>query len=284
MSERVVVKAPASSANLGPGFDCLAAALDLWLTVEVERTGEFAVETELDIPKDRSNLLVSAFERITPADQYTFKITSEIPLSGGLGSSAAAIVAGLKAASTVSGGPESDSDLLQLAAELEGHPDNAAAAIYGGFVACDQEDKLPVQLNAPAGLSAVVVIPSESVRTADARMALPALVTLEDAVFNSANSARLVLGIERCDLQLIASSLGDRLHQSQRAMLFPRSYDLLKRAEQFGALGATISGAGPSVMFWVESNQSERVKESLAAETSDWAAVIDCHFTDHGVA
>src|ERR1044071_6267960 len=130
---RRLVRVPASSANLGPGFDVLAAALSLHLEVEWEETGRFAIETDLQIATDRRNLVVRAFERLHPADDFTFRIASDIPLSGGLGSSAAAIVAGVLAADHMF---ELDADELALATELEGHPDNVAAAVHGGVVIC----------------------------------------------------------------------------------------------------------------------------------------------------
>ncbi|MBV8668165.1 MAG: homoserine kinase, partial [Candidatus Eremiobacteraeota bacterium] len=129
LARRRVVRVPASSANLGPGFDVLAAALALHLELEVQETGTFAVHTGLDVPRDRDNLVVKAFERLHPADGFEFRITSGIPLSGGLGSSAAAVVAGLLAADHLF---ELDADVFELAAELEGHPDNVGAALEGG--------------------------------------------------------------------------------------------------------------------------------------------------------
>ena len=128
LARRRVVRVPASSANLGPGFDVLAAALALYLELEVVETGTFAVETDLDVPIDGSNLIVRAFERLHPADGFTFRISSQIPLSGGLGSSAAAIVAGLLAADHLF---ELDADVPALAREIEGHPDNVGAALAG---------------------------------------------------------------------------------------------------------------------------------------------------------
>src|SRR5580704_5841764 len=133
MIRRRLARVPASSANLGPGFDCMAAALALHLELEVIETGQFAVESNLPVAAGRENLCVRAFERLHSADGFTFKIRSQIPLAGGLGSSAAAIVAGLLAADHLF---ELDADLLGLATELEGHPDNVAAAINGGFVIC----------------------------------------------------------------------------------------------------------------------------------------------------
>src|SRR5579859_983187 len=124
MIRRRLVRVPASSANLGPGFDCMAAAVTIHLELEVEETGHFAVETDLPVARGRENLCVRGFERLHPADGLTFRIRSEIPLSGGLGSSAAALVAGLVAADHMF---ELDAELLELATELEGHPDNVAA-------------------------------------------------------------------------------------------------------------------------------------------------------------
>src|SRR5471032_1729017 len=133
MIRRRLVRVPASSANLGPGFDCMAAAIGLTLELEVEETGTFAVESDLAVARGRENLCVRAFERLHSAEGFTFRIRSEIPLSGGLGSSAAAIVAGLMAADHLF---ELVADLLALATEIEGHPDNVAAALLGGFVIC----------------------------------------------------------------------------------------------------------------------------------------------------
>ncbi len=137
MQRRRVVRVPASSANLGPGFDTFCAALALHMELEVlETPGTFAVETDLPIATDRRNLVVRGFERLHPADGFTFRITSDIPMSGGLGTSAAAYVAGLVAADHLF---ELDADVLALGTELEGHPDNVAAALYGGFVVCADE-------------------------------------------------------------------------------------------------------------------------------------------------
>src|SRR2546425_955619 len=157
---RRVVRVPASSANLGPGFDSMAAALALHLELEVTETGQFGVRSELPVPTDRENLCVRAFERLHPAEGFSFQIRSQIPLSGGLGSSAAAIVAGLMAADHIF---QLDADVLALASELEGHPDNVAAALHGGFVVC--ADGEVASLHAPSGLEALAVVPAEAVRT-----------------------------------------------------------------------------------------------------------------------
>ena len=262
-----LVRVPASSANLGPGYDALAAALQLHLELEVEETRSFAVEADIDVPRDRSNLAVRAFERLHPADGFTFRIRSPIPLVGGLGSSAAATVAGLMAADHLF---ELDADLLGTASELEGHPDNVAAALLGGFVVC--ADGAAARFDVPAGLEAVIVVPdAPPVRTADARAALPAEVPLADAVFNLAHASLLTLGLAKGEWDLVARGLRDRLHQPRRAHLYPASLELAERASELGALGATISGAGPAVLVWTHYEQTGGAVEALrrAAPTAD---------------
>jgi homoserine kinase len=274
---RRVVRVPASSANLGPGFDCMAAAVTLHMELEVVETGSFAVESELPIVRGRENLCVRGFERLHPADGLTFRIRSEIPLSGGLGSSAAAIVAGLLAADHMF---ELDADLLALASELEGHPDNVAAALLGGFVIC--ADGQAARFEPPTGLEALAVVPQEAVRTRAARAALPAEVPMQDAVFNVAHAATLTLGLARGDWDLLARGLADRLHQERRAELYPRSFELAQRARSLGALGATISGAGPTVLVWCFYEQTGTVAEALVAETDGWASVLRAPFEAQG--
>ncbi len=277
MIRRRVVRAPASSANLGPGFDCFAAALGLHLRLEVIETGRFAVETDLDVPLGRENLCVKAFESLHPADDFTFRIASEIPLTGGLGSSAAAIVAGLLAADHLF---ELDVNLLRCATLLEGHPDNVAACLRGGFVVC--ADEQAVRFDPPTGLEALAVVPSEAVRTSEARLALPAEVPIEQAVFNVAHGALLTLGLARGDWDLVSRGLHDRLHEQRRSHLFPRSYALARRAADLGALGATISGAGPTVLIWCFYEQTGAVVEALRGEIDGWATLMRAPFEVQG--
>jgi homoserine kinase len=277
LARRRVVRVPASSANLGPGFDALAAAIALHLEVEVVETGTFAVHTDLDVPRDRGNLVVRAFERLHPADGFEFRIASDIPLSGGLGSSAAAIVAGLMAADHLF---ELDADLLGIAAALEGHLDNVAAALHGGFVVCN--GAIAHRFEPPMGLEAVLVVPRQAVHTRQARAALPDTVPLDDAVFNLAHASMLMLGLATADWDLIAAGLQDRLHQPKRAHLYPRSAELLERARGLGALGATISGAGPTVLVWCRYDQTGPLVEALRRETEGWASVMRGRFEPQG--
>jgi homoserine kinase len=277
LGRRRVVRVPGSTANLGPGFDVMAAALALHLELEVRETGSFAVHTELDVPQDRSNLIVRAFERLHPADAFEFSIDSKIPLTGGLGSSAAAIVAGLTAADHLF---ELDADVRGLAVELEGHPDNVSAALDGGFVIC--QGQTVHRLEAPMGLEALLVIPEAPVRTAEARAALPQTVPLQDAVFNVAAASTLTLGLATTDWDLIAAGLADRLHQPHRAHLYPQSAQLVEQASDLGALGATISGAGPTVLVWCTMDQTGRVMERLGPAAHGWATVRRAPFESRG--
>lgn len=277
MRRRVLVRVPASSANLGPGFDTFCAALALHVELEVVESGRFAVETSLDIARDRRNLCVRGFGRLLAPDRFTFRIRSTVPLSGGLGSSAAAYVAGLSAAAHLLG---RDGDLLADATALEGHPDNAAAALLGGFVVVAGGEA--ARFEPPPGLDAVLVVPHGVVRTSVARRALPATVPLADAVFNVSHGALLLLGLVRGDLRLVAHGLKDRLHQPYRAHLFPRSAALLERATELGALGATVSGAGPTVLFWTRAEATEDVAASLGVEAEGWADVLRASFETRG--
>ena len=272
-----MVRVPASTANLGPGYDCLAAALSLNLELEVEETGEFFVHTDVPgVPVDRSNLCVRAFEALHPADGLAFHIRSEIPVGAGLGSSAAAIVAGLVAADHLY---ELDAPIFEVARELEGHPDNVAAAIRGGFVICtaDGADRF----EPPPGIEGVIAIPPDPVPTEAARAALPEEVPLADAVHNVGHTALLVLGLQRNDLDLVARGLEDRLHQPRRESLYPRSMELVRNAQELGAVGASISGAGPTVLFWVHWQQTGSVMDAVRQAAPD-CDVRRVQFLPHG--
>ena len=277
MNRRRLVRVPASSANLGPGFDTFAAALGIHMTLEVEETGRFAVDTDLKIARDRRNLAVRGFARLASPERFTFRIASDIPLSGGLGSSAAAYVAGLMAADHAF---ELDADLLELATELEGHPDNVAAALLGGFVVC--ADGRATRFDPPTGLEAALVVPHRAGRPKQARPALPPEVPMADAVFNTAHGALLMLGLAKGDWDLVAAGLDDRLHQPRREHLYPQSMALVRRARDLGALGATISGAGPTVLFWCHYDQTAGVVEALRREAAGWADVLRAPFESQG--
>jgi homoserine kinase len=175
---------------------------------------------------------------------------------------------------------ELDADVLALAAELEGHPDNVAAALCGGFVVC--HGTRVHRFEAPMGLEAVLVVPHAAVRTEAARAALPAEVPIADAVFNVAHASLLMVGLATGNLELISDGLDDRLHQPRRAHLYPRSAELLGRVRALGALGATISGAGPTVLVWCHYEQTGGVLSALARQTDGWATVSRVPFESQG--
>jgi len=273
MKRHRVVRVPASSANLGPGYDTMAAALGIHLELEVEETGELTVEAGGgELPSDRTNLCVRAFESLHSADGISFRIRSEIPVSAGLGSSAAAIVAGLVAADHMF---ELDAPLFETATEIEGHPDNVAAALLGGFVIC--ADGRAERFDPAPGIEAVLAIPPQRVVTEEARAVMPSEVPIADAVHNAAHVGLLVLGLVRGDLDLVARGLDDRLHQPRRERLYPRSMELVRVARDLGAVGASISGAGPAVMFWCHWQQTGALMENLRTAAPDcevWRAQL----------
>jgi homoserine kinase len=285
-SRRRLVRVPASSANLGPGYDVMAAALALHLELEVEEVGEFSFDPGgAEVPAGRDNLIVRAFESLRPADGIAFRLRSEIPLARGLGSSAAAIVAGLVAADHLYELGLSKAELLGRATELEGHPDNVAASIYGGFVICGTDSEghpSAARFDPPSGLEGVAVVPPEEVSTKLARAAIPEEVPLEDAIANVSAASRLVLGLQRADLDLVAEGLADRLHQDYRQELFPRSMEIVHEARGLGALGATISGAGPTVLVWTIVEDAGKVASQLKDRYGEWAAVRRLPFSPLG--
>jgi homoserine kinase len=287
------VDVPASSANLGSGFDCFAAALSLKMRAELWHGDESGIVLNSrgegtprdDEPAD-DNLLIRAFReglRISAAPggaSWRLEVSSMIPAARGLGSSAAAIVAGAVLGAAVGRRTVEADELLALAARPEGHPDNAAAALLGGFVIC--ADGGATRFDPPDGLAAVVVVPAEPVHTTQARAALPAEVPMAEAVFNTAHGALLMLGLIQNDWDLVARGLADRLHQPHRAHLYPQSAELAANARELGALGATISGAGPTVLVWTHYEATGPVMRRLEALAEGWAEVQRVGFEPQG--
>jgi len=262
----------------------MAVALDLHLELEVQETGSFSVTSEVpDVPLDRGNLVVQAFETLHPADGISFRVGGEIPLARGMGSSAAAIVAGLVAADHLFELGLERAEMLERATALEGHPDNVAAAIYGGFVLCAADPSLTATaITAPEGLEGVLVIPDEEVSTSRAREAIPAEIPVSDAVANASAAAHLALGLGRGDFGLIGMGLKDRLHQERRRHLFPRSMEIVESAAELGAVGATISGAGPTVLVWTGWQETGLVLAQLRERCEGWATVRRIGFSPLG--
>jgi homoserine kinase len=263
----------------------MAVALDVHLELEVKETGEFSVECgELELPRDRDNLLVRAFESIHPADGISFRIGGEIPPGRGMGSSAAAIVAGMVAADHLFELGLEHQDLLERATALEGHPDNVAAAIFGGFVVCSGEGPhlTATRIESPEGLEGILVIPHGEVSTRKAREAIPAELPIREAIANASSTAQLALGLSRGDFDLIALGLHDRLHQGRRRHLYPQSMEIVEQARELGAIGATISGAGPTVLVWTGWQETGMVMGELNGRCEGWADIQRVGFTPLG--
>jgi homoserine kinase len=274
----VSVTVPASTANLGAGFDCLALALALRNRVEVTDTGEgsglaLTVEGEgaATLPRDGRSLLVRAMEQVfrqvgrRPAGRLSIHTVNGIPLGSGMGSSAATIVGGLAAANALVQGGLDRLALLKLAYALEGHPDNVAAAVYGGLVLVSAEgETLQVQALPLAPLRVVIVLPEMRLPTAQARAALPAQVPLKDAVFNLGHALFTVQALAHGDEALLRWAIADRLHQPYRAKLIPGFAAVESAAREAGAIAVALSGAGPSLVAFA-SSQHEAIAAAMQA-------------------
>ncbi len=285
---RVTVEVPASSANLGAGYDCLGVALALTNRVEVEVRGWSRGEIELtvdgegrdELGEDRDNRFIQGLEASLRAvygelpEGVGWRITmrNEIPLARGLGSSAAATVAGVVAGSTLLGGRLDQAAQLRIATDIEGHPDNAAAALLGGFVvsAATDEGVEAVRFDAPRDLRAVLFIPERRLSTDAMRKALPESVPLADAVANLAAVGIGVAGLAAGRTDLLGRLTVDRLHEPYRAAVYPQLPRMVEAARRAGALGACLSGAGSTIVAFVESMAGiTRVEGAFAATAAD---------------
>jgi homoserine kinase len=264
---RLVVRAPATSANLGPGFDCLGLALDLW---------NEAVISEGAHPDE--NLILRAaqavFEAVdVPFPGFELRSTNRIPFSRGLGSSAAAIVCGVLLGNHWLGQPLDQAGCLRVATSLEGHPDNVVPCLLGGARVASLDDKgdvLQAEIRLAQALQAVVFVPEHNIPTGVARNLLPANVPLEDALFNVARASLLVAALGGGRVDLLDEATRDRLHQPYRLELFPASRQLMEAARAAGALATCTSGAGPSVLaLCPDVGCAEGVAEAMLAAARD---------------
>jgi len=270
--DRVVVRVPASTANLGPGFDALGMALSLYAWVDL-RPSDGAEGTTITllgkgmegVATDKSNLVYQVAQAVfakagVELPELHIAIRSDIPLTRGLGSSASAIVGALVAANALIGGALSDDTLFQMATELENHPDNVGASLFGGVIAAawDGARAEAVRFDPPAGLTAMVVIPSFELSTKRARGVLPERLPFGDAVFNVSHSSLLTAALATGRLDVLRHAMRDRLHQPYRAALVPGMDKILREASEHGALGAVLSGAGPTLLALVEADSDRR--------------------------
>ncbi len=256
----MIVRAPASTANLGPGFDCAAAALDLWNELEVEES-EHAVVVEGEgageLPTGDQHLALRAFALVAPVENYRFRFVNRIPLERGLGSSAATIAAGLVAGALAADRTFLHDDLLELGLPLEGHPDNLAAALRGGVCLIWQNGAGPhtARIAADLPLTPIVVVPSSRVNTLQSRDRLPEQLSHGEAAAASAQAALLGAAAASGDAKLLAAAFHDRLHEPYRLEDAPL-LDELQRNPVAGQVGVTLSGSGPSVVVWAEKHES----------------------------
>ncbi|MEI0843205.1 homoserine kinase [Brachyspira pilosicoli] len=282
----VTFKIPATSANIGSGFDSVGLALDLYNEIHIyenenSKKIEFEItgEGENEVSKD-NNMILDAMKlvykklKVKPEKGYIIKCINRIPLSRGLGSSSAAIIGGLLSANYILGNKLSlENDILNMAVQLEGHPDNVSPAILGGIISGvvrKNEDFKYVKINTPKNLKAIVAIPNFHLSTEKARNALPKEISFKDAIFNISRAALLTSALSSNKLDLLEVATDDKLHQDYRAKFIPGLKELFKEAKKAGAYSVTISGAGSSILALVKNDEniikkvSNAMKESFA--------------------
>ncbi len=267
MEKTVKVRVPGTSANCGPGFDTLGVACTIYNDLELTLLPEEKLEIEISgegadhLPTDARNMVWRAVQTLLQKAHREkefpggrMKMLNRVPLSRGLGSSAAAIVAGLKAANILIDNYFSRRELLQIATEIEGHPDNVAPAIFGGFTVSllhhGRAESYSFQPRLP--LKLIVAVPSFSLSTKEARNALPETVPLRDAVFNVSRASLLVAALSRGNARFLRHAFEDALHQPYRAKLIPGMYEVIDAAREAGAIGAAMSGAGPCLIAYTQ--------------------------------
>lgn len=285
---KVSVKVPATSANIGPGFDCLGLALPIYNTVTIEETvlpgtgieinmmteDEASIDEMIfdDIPRDENNIVYKAVEMLYNSigqepSELKINIQSQIPITRGLGSSAAVIVGGLIAANKLLGSPADETALLSIATEVEGHPDNVAPAILGGFVLASQEDDGSIvyrKLNWPNEWEITVCIPDFELSTNIARSVLPESVPMQDAIFNTKHLAMLIDAVNTKDEKLMKVALHDKLHQPYREKLVPGMKEIMEAFKhEDGVLGCVLSGAGPTMLIISHKYDLDKIKSTV---------------------
>jgi len=271
--EKVSVRVPASTANLGPGFDCLGIALDIYNQVTVEKSDRFSIAISGEgvevLSRGQDNRvcqgIAAVYERIGQnAPDLAIHCDNQIPLSRGLGSSAAAVVGGLVAASLICGNPISPEEILQMAAFLEGHADNVAPALFGGCQVVVREDDhfLHAAAPLPPGIELVLFVPAFEMPTQQGRAILPIEVSREDAIYNLGRVSLLLVAFASGELQHLGVATRDRLHQPARQALFPAMGDILAAALRAGARGAFLSGAGSAIVALTTEN-SHAIGEAM---------------------
>ena len=279
MVHEVSIDIPATAANLGPGFDCLGLALNLYNRVTLAETSSgLSVDVRGEganiIPKDDTNLVLRAAERLfqlvgqRPAGVSLIQ-ENQIPVGSGLGSSAAAVLGGILAANSLAGKPLGQEEVLALAAEIEGHPDNVTPALYGGLtLTVNDGTQLVVEQIPVPEMKVVVVLPEIELPTVEARAALPSLVPITDAVFNASRVGLLVRALERADYKMLRVAVQDRLHQPYRLPLIRGMAGAFQAGLSAGAAAVALSGAGPSIIAFTPDRHKaigEEISQAFSA-------------------
>ena len=266
---------PATTANLGPGFDCLGLALDLWNTVtftQIESPFRLTVEGEGEsvLPEDETNLIFHSANQLANAhgkslpENLQIICQNNIPVASGLGSSASAVICGLIGAKNIFNIDISNHELLQTAAQIEGHADNAAACFFGGLVLVRSEiDALHIIHQEIQPITAVVAVPNYSISTKAARKMLPEKVRLEDAVYNISRTAELMQIFQDGNYESLRETMKDKLHQAYRLPLLPGAEQAMQTALITGAFGSSLSGAGPSVIAFTTQKLAQAVGDAM---------------------
>ncbi len=278
---QVTVNVPATTANLGPGFDCLGMALDLWnQTIFIEEGEGLRVRIRGEglglLPADDRNMVVRSMVRFYQAHGAAFpkgltiQCDNHIPIGSGLGSSAATIAAGLLGADALLGYPASREELLRLAVALDGHPDNVASTLSGGLTMVTTVGEGVLSSRLPiVPLMVVVAVPAIHLPTQVARAALPREVPMSDAVFNIGRTAFVIEALRSGNLVLLGKVMEDRLHQPYRLKMIPGAEDAIASARQEGAMAAALSGAGPSIIAFAPledpARQAKCISEAMVA-------------------
>jgi homoserine kinase len=293
MMSTVKVTVPATSANLGPGFDSMGLALSLTNIVEISKTDdgltvEIRGEGASTTPEDETNLVVKAayivFKQVDYRPQgLHFVLTNSIPLASGLGSSAAALVGGMVAANTLLDEPLSGDELLALAVKAEGHPDNVCAAFLGGLVISSYMDEHLIYHQAPINpMQVAVVLPAAQRHTKEMRALLPDTVPLKDAAANIGRAALVVQALSEGDYDLLADAMHDRLHEPYRRAAIPGFEQAVEAALEAGASAVAISGAGPSLIAFapsghakIASSMADALKAATSQEARTWILPVD---------
>jgi homoserine kinase len=269
----ITIRVPATSANLGPGFDCMGLALNIWNEVTFEAAGRTTYHVEGEgaekFNKGSKNLLTKACARLYETcgkkiPTLAIRSKSDIFVGSGLGSSAAAIVAGLFGANMMLGRPLDTRELLKIATEMEGHPDNVAPALYGGLVvSVMSRDEIITRRYETPELVIVIVKPDVDLSTRAARAVLPKSVSRNEAVFNIGRAALVVDALRTGDLDLLQKTMDDRIHQPYRLKHISGGMPAYKTAKKFGA--AALSGAGPSIITFVSRADAEKARREISA-------------------